>query len=246
MTTRPKLGAWLSDDNTATVEIVAGLGYDFVILDIEHSPFDLTTLERFIPLAKGLGLTVLAKVLVPERGPISQALDFGADGVIIPHIEDVEHARRITSFAKFPPLGDRSAAGGRTVGYGGIDDAFFQRADRGTLCFPMIEDAGAFDDVEKIAALDTVDGLFVGPTDLSMRRGRGAYTRTPEDFDDIARIAAAARSNGKPWVLPAWSDEEKELALRLECDYTVLTMVHATIAQGFSNAKATMETLIAG
>lgn len=244
MTSRPQLGAWLSDDNAATAEIVAGIGYDFVILDIEHGPFDLTTLERFIPLAKGLGLKVLAKVLVPERGPIQQALDFGADGVIIPHIENVEHAKLVTSYAKFPPLGDRSAAGGRTVGYGGFSDEFFASADANTLCLPMIEDAGAFQDVEQILALDTVDGVFVGPTDLSLRRGRGSYTRTAEDFADIAHIADAARSAGKPWLLPAWSESEKQLAIEHGASYIALTMVHGAIVEGFSQAKRVMDDLL--
>ncbi len=244
--TSPQLGAWLSDDNAAVAEIVAKLGYDFVILDIEHGPFDLVTLEKFIPLLKGLGLTVLAKTLAPERGPISQPLDFGADGVIIPHIESVEHARKITSFAKFPPLGDRSAAGGRTVNYGGFSDEWYRKADATTMCFPMIEDAGAFDDVAEILALDTVDGVFIGPTDLSLRRGRGSYSRTEEDFADIAHIAAAAAAAGKPWVLPAWSPEEKQLAIKHGAAYVALTMVHGAITEGFSNAKRTMDELVAG
>ena len=244
MTTTPQLGAGLSDSNTAVAEIVAKIGYDFVILDIEHGPFDLVTLERFIPLVKGLGLTVLAKVLVPERGAIQQALDFGADGVIIPHIENVEHARAITGLAKFPPLGDRSAAGGRTVGYGGFSDEWYRNADATTLVFPMIEDAGAFDDVEAILALDTVDGVFIGPTDLSLRRGRGSYSRTEEDFADIAHIAACAAAAGKPWVLPAWSEAEKKLALEHGASFIALQMVHEAIVQGFTSAKDTMDALI--
>lgn len=244
--TAPKLGAWLSDDNTAVAEIVAGLGYDFVILDIEHGPFDLVTIEKFIPLLKGLGLTVLAKTLAPERAPISQPLDFGADGVIIPHIENLEHARRTTAFAKFPPLGDRSAAGGRTINYGGFTEQYYPDADASTLCFPMIEDAGAFDDVEAILALDTVDGVFIGPTDLSLRRGRGHYTRSEEDFADIAHVAEVAAAAGKPWVLPAWSPEEKQLAIKHGASYVALTMVHGAISEGFANAKRTMDDLLAG
>lgn len=245
MTTTPQLGAWLSDSTTAVAEIVAKLGYDFVILDIEHGPFDLETLERFLPVLKGLGLKVLAKVLVPERGPIQQALDFGADGVIIPHIENVEHARLITGYAKFPPLGDRSAAGGRTVGYGGFSEEWYRNADATTLVFPMIEDAGAFDDAEAILALDTVDGVFIGPTDLSLRRGRGHYTRSEEDFADIAHIAKLAEAADKPWVLPAWSEAEKRLAVEHGAAFIALQMVHEAIVQGFTAPKQLMEGILA-
>ena len=239
-----KQGAWLSDGSVATAEIVAGLGYDFVVLDIEHGSFDLATLERFIPVLKGLGLEVLSKVLVPERGPIQQALDFGSDGVIIPHIESFEHARRITSYAKFAPLGSRSLAGGRTMDYRGYDDAWIAEQDKAIKVFPMIEDAGALEDVEKIAALDTVDGIFIGPGDLSLLRGRGAYRQTEEDFDDFRRVIAAARENEKPWVLPAWTRVEKEFAIQERADYVLLVMQHAAIAEGYGNARALMDDLI--
>lgn len=246
MTTTPQLGAWLSDSNTAVAEIVAKLGYDFVILDIEHGPFDLVTLERFMPVLKGLGLKVLAKVLVPERGPIQQALDFGADGVIIPHVENVEHAAKVASYAKFPPLGDRSAAGGRTVNYGGYSDQWYRDEDARILVLPMIEDAGAFDDVEAILALDTVDGVFIGPTDLSLRRGRGSYARSEGDFADIAHVAKCAEAAGKPWVLPAWSESEKRLAVEHGASFIALQMVHDAITQGFAAPKELMDSIVAG
>lgn len=245
MTKKLKQGAWLSDDSTATAEIVAMLGYDFVTLDIEHGSFDLAVLERFIPMLKGLGLEVLSKVLVPERGAIQQALDFGSDGVIIPHIEGVEHAKRITDFAKFPPLGTRSLAGGRTMGYAGYDDEWFATQDREIKVFSMVEDHRALAEVEQIAALDTVDGIFIGPGDLSTMRGRGAYRQTDADFDDFRRVIAAVRANDKPWVLPAWTTIEKEFAIAEQADYVLLKMQHAAIAEGYASSRTLMDDLIA-
>ena len=241
----PKLGAWLSDDNTAAAEIVANLGYDFVILDIEHGAFDLAILERFIPFLKALGLQVFAKVLEPARGPIQQALDFGADAVVIPHIENLQHAQEITKFAKFPELGDRSFAGGRTTKYGGFNDDWVAAQDAKTLCFPMVEDAGALEDIDQILKLDTVDGIFIGPSDLSLRRGRGAYTRSVEDFDDLETLAVAANAADKPWMLPAWSKDEKEFAIDKNATYIVLTMQHGALVEGFGNAKKLMDGLVA-
>ncbi len=240
-----KQGAWLSDSSVATAEIVARLGYDFVVLDIEHGAFDLSILERFVPVLKGLGLEVLSKVLVPERGAIQQALDFGSDGVIIPHIESAEHARRVTDFAKFPPLGTRSLAGGRTMNYGGYDDAWVAAQDRDIKVFPMVEDPGALRDIEQIAALPTVDGIFIGPGDLSLMRGRGVYRQTEADFEDFRQVIAAARKNGKPWVLPAWTTVEKEFAVAEGADYVLLTMQHAAIAEGYGSARTLMDQLVA-
>lgn len=240
-----KQGAWLSDGSVSIGEIVANLGYDFVVLDVEHGAFDLAVLERFIPVLKGLGLEVFSKVLVPERGAIQQVLDFGSDGVIIPHIEGVEHAKRVTDFAKFPPLGSRSLAGGRTMNYGPYDDEWVALQNRDIKVFPMVEDPGALRDIEDIAALPTVDGIFIGPGDLALMRGRGVYRQTESDFDDFRRVVAAARANDKQWVLPAWTTVEKEFAIAEGADYVLLVMQHAAIAAGYGGPRELMDELIA-
>ncbi|MFI7151695.1 HpcH/HpaI aldolase/citrate lyase family protein [Nonomuraea sp. NPDC050022] len=231
-----RYAAWLSGPSFAAAEIVADLGYGAVVLDIEHGSFDLADLERYIPFLRALDLEVLAKVLGPERGPIQQALDFGATAVVVPHIEGVAHAAAICAFGKFPPLGDRSFAGGRTTRYGGFDDEWTARQDRETRVYPMIEDAGALEQIADILALPTVDGVFVGPSDLSLRRERGAYSRSAGDFADLKIVADAARAAGKPWVLPAWSAEEKAFALENGADQLVLTMEHGAIMAGFRAA----------
>ncbi|MER6523928.1 aldolase/citrate lyase family protein [Streptomyces sp. NPDC001508] len=231
-----RFAAWLSGPSFAAAEIVAQLGYGAVVLDIEHGSFDLADLERFIPFLRRLNLEVLAKVLGPDRGPIQQALDFGATAVVVPHVENCAHAAAVCAFAKFPPLGDRSFAGGRTARYGGFDNDWIARQDRETRAYPMIEDAGAIEEIEDILALPTVDGVFVGPSDLSMRRERGAYTRSADDFADLRTVADAARAAGKPWVLPAWSATEREFALAHGADQLVLTMEHGALMAGFGTA----------
>lgn len=223
---------WLSSPNVAMAEMAAGIGYGAVVLDIEHGSFDLAILERFVPFLKGLGLDVIGKVLAPERGPIQQALDFGADAICIPHIEGYEHAKKICAFAKFPPKGLRSFAGGRTVNYGAPTDAWVAEQDKKTRCYPMIEDAGAIEEVEKIFSLDTVDGVFIGPTDLSLLRGRGMYKRNDADFADLKRVADAAKKAGKHWILPAWSESEKKFAFENNATQMALIMEHGAIYTG--------------
>ncbi|TYB41254.1 4-hydroxy-2-oxovalerate aldolase [Actinomadura chibensis] len=226
--------------------MAAQAGYGAAVLDIEHGAFDLAALDRFVPFLRALGLEVLAKVLAPERAPVQQALDFGADAVVIPHVRGVEHAREVTAYAKFPPLGDRSFAGGRTTSYGGHDDPWVRRQDRGTRCLPMIEDATALDEVAEILGLPTVDGVFVGPSDLSLRRGRGAYRRLDGDFADLARIAEAARAAAKPWLLPAWTEPEQAFALEHGADQIVLTMEFSAMGEGLRAALDRARRLASG
>ncbi len=155
-----KLAVWLTTPNHIFVEIAKDLGYSKFLLDIEHGLFDLEPTDRLIAFIKALGCEVYAKVLGPSAVPIQQALDMGVDGVIIPHILGVEHAREVTAVAKYPPLGLRSFAGTRTAKYGGVSQAWYESENKRTKCFPMIESKEACADVEKILALPTVDGCF--------------------------------------------------------------------------------------
>lgn len=230
----PSLSVWLTEPSTAAVEMAKLAGYDAVVLDVEHGLFDLAALDWLIPQIRSRGMKAIVKVLGPERGPIQQALDFGANAVAIPHIESAEHAREICGFAKFPPLGDRSFAGGRTSNYRGFDDEWVAKQDSETKCYPMIEDASAFDEINEILGLDSVDGIFIGPSDLSLRRDRGAYSVTEEDLADIRHLARAANEAGKPWILPAWSEAEQKLAHEEGASTIVLTMQYGAILAGFT------------
>lgn len=203
---------WLSSPNLWLIEMLDPLRVPHLILDIEHGTFDLGASDSFICLAKARGFRVHAKTLAPEMSPIQQMLDLGADSVIIPHVEDLDHARDICSYAKFAPLGRRSFAGGRTARYGAPTPEYFADQNRLTRCYPMIETAGALRDVTAILALDCVDGVFIGPSDLSLSRGRGCYGFTDQDRADLRVIIDAANAAGKPWIMPAWRAGERELA----------------------------------
>ncbi|KAB2884751.1 MAG: hypothetical protein F9K34_07805 [Albidovulum sp.] len=111
--------------------------------------------------------------------------------------------------------GSLCRASTRPARYDAVGQDYYSREDAETLCLPMIESAEALADVEAILALPTVDGLFVGPSDLSLSRGRGAYAKTEADFADLRRIAAAAKAAGKPWIMPAWSQAERDLSRTL-------------------------------
>ncbi len=199
----PALGFWLERPNLAACEIAAIVGYDIVVFDMEHGAISFSDAERLIPHAKLKGLTVYSRVAAAERAPIQQALDSGADGVIIPQIKDLAHAREVTAYAKYPMLGTRGIGYTRSRNYGSIDDAFLVAENKRMICLPMIETPGALQDAEAIAALDTVDGLFIGIGDLSATRGRGIYQATNDDIQDALDVVRATSNAGKTWSAPA-------------------------------------------
>ncbi|HEY2111781.1 MAG TPA: aldolase/citrate lyase family protein, partial [Dongiaceae bacterium] len=107
---------------------------------------------------------------------------------------------------------------------------------RDTRCFPMIESAEALADVDAILALPTVDGVFVGPSDLSLSRGRGAYRNTEADRADLTRIAQAAAAAGKAWIMPGWTKAERDFARPLNHAFSVVVDEGGALYTGLSQA----------
>jgi 4-hydroxy-2-oxoheptanedioate aldolase len=234
MSDLPEFGCWLSAPDVVFIEMAADIGYKTLVLDVEHGTLSLADLDKLIPLARALGLTVLVKVTGPQAEPIQQALDFGADAVVIPHIGTAAHAAAICRAAKYPLLGTRSYAGARHVRYGVPSEHYFDADNRRTACYPMIETAEALADVEAILALPTVDGVFVGPSDLSLTRGRGAYRFGTDDQADIARIAAACAAAQKPWIMPAWTARERAFASTHGAKLQVIVEQQSAMASGMT------------
>ena len=238
ISTKPTPAFWLEGDNLPGCEIGATLGFPTMVLDMEHGVISAKAADHLITLGRRVGLTVYSRVAAPERVPVQTALDAGAHGVILPQIRGLAHAREASAYAKYPPLGSRGMGFGRTMAYGGIEQSFPDDENRRTVCHPMIETPSALADVEAIAALDTVDGLFIGTSDLSLTRGRGLFKGTDEDAADVVRVANAAHAAGKVWAMPAPSPAWFELAVVNRADYV-------TIADDLSALSAGLEAALA-
>lgn len=236
------IALWMSEPSSSYAEIAYRLGFRTLILDVEHGTFDLASLDQFLGFARHRGFRTLVKVLAPEMAPIQQALDFGADGVIIPHLLGIEHARAVTAAAKYPPRGNRSYTSARASSFARMDQTALDARNRDTRCYAMIETAESLADVEAIAALPTVDGLFPGPTDLSLTRGRGQYTFTDADKVDLLRCVAAAKTAGKPWIMPGWSAPERQFAVENDAEIIISAGQFASIAAGLNASIAALNT----
>lgn len=238
----PRLAFWLMTPNTLACELARRAGHDTLVLDMEHGVFTQDSADPTIAFARALGFAVFVRVAEATRVPVQQSLDAGAAGVILPHLDGLDHARVATAFAKYPPQGTRSVGGGRTWDFGGAPAGFARRHNRETLCFAMIETAGALAEAADIARLKTVDGLFVGPFDLGMARGRGGYRGTAADHADIAVVAAAAHAARKPWGMNVYGEKDLRFCRQhgvglaaVSDDYTVLGL---GVTRLFGEAKA--------
>lgn len=237
---------WMSTPNHMFLEIARDIGYRQFVLDVEHGLFDLERTDRLVAFAKALGLKIYAKVAAPDGTAIQQMLDMGCEGVIIPHIGSLDHARQVTAAAKYPPLGTRSFAGTRTSGYLGGTPAYYEAENERVRCLPMVETAEALADIEAILALPTVDGVFMGPTDLSLSRGRGAYRNTDADKADLKRVIDAAKAAGKPWIMPAWSLAEQRDAIARAAGMIVISEEVGALQSGLASALKDFQAVAAG
>ena len=237
----PAPGFWLEQPNLAALEIAAILGYRVIIIDMEHGVVTAESCNALVAQARAVGMTVLIRVAAAERILVQQALDYGADAVMLPMIRDAAHAADAAAYSKYPPLGTRGVGTGRAFGYGAyeaVESDFYGTANLRTKCHVMIETAGALRDVEAIAALPAVDGLFVGPSDLSLALGRGPFRFTMEDENDFRTVARACRQKGKALGLPAPNARALALAVSEGADYVTISDDLTALRTGLERALA--------
>jgi 2-keto-3-deoxy-L-rhamnonate aldolase RhmA len=243
--TSPKPGFWIARPDITALEIAAALGYRVAIIDIEHGAIAERDCDALVSLARALGLSVIVRVSEARAILVQQALDGGAHGVMLPMIRNAAHAAEASRAAKYPPLGTRGVGSGRAFGYGiyhAVAAGFHERTNAATRCHVMIETAGALEDVEAIAALPSVDGLFVGPSDLSLARGRGPFRFTSEDESDFARVAEACRAHGKDLGFPAPTAKAVAFARAQGADYVTVSDDLTALRLGLAKGLAALDT----
>lgn len=205
---QPLIGCWLQTPSPWVCEILAAARYDAVFIDGEHGVLSYQSIDPILALARSLKLQVFCRVPTADRAHIQQALDSGADGLVLPQIRDLAQAQETTEYAKYPPLGKRGMGTPRSLNYQDTPPTFVIDENRRTKCFVMIETPGSFEQVAEIAALPTVDGLFMGPYDLSLTRGRGQYQSSEADRKDAEIIAISAAMKNKLLGMPAFSKDD--------------------------------------
>jgi 2-keto-3-deoxy-L-rhamnonate aldolase RhmA len=191
------VGTFLKTPTVEMVEILAMAGLDWVCLDAEHGPIDRRSMDAPIAMGRAIGLPVVVRVPVAAPEAILQALDCGAVGVLVPHVNGVEKAREVARWAHFGEGGRGYAGSTRWAGYAGTtipDNLARDRAE--TVVLAQIEDAAALDVVEAIADVPGIDSLFVGPADLAVALGVSSLT-DPAVLAAYDRIAAAAQHAGR-------------------------------------------------
>lgn len=218
---KPLLGTFLKTPHPHVVEVLASGGLDCVCIDAEHAPFDRQAIDLCIMAARAGGLPAIVRPASGSAHELLNALDCGADGVLVPHIRSAAEAATLARHAQYGPGGRGYAGSTRAAGYGSVSIPDHITASAGrTTVIAQIEDAEAIDEIDAIAAVAGIDALFVGRIDLTLSLG----CTSPDDTRVVAgveRIVAACASAGRASGMflsrvedvPQWRDKGVSLFL---------------------------------
>jgi 4-hydroxy-2-oxoheptanedioate aldolase len=228
------LSGWITVPDPLIAATMIDAGFDAVMIDMQHGMMDLVAAIAQITAVRHAGGRVIARVPVAEGQTASKLLDAGADGVVAPMIETVEDARAFADYMKYPPLGQRSWGPTRSIQLARHDgatypgpDAWRREANADTLAIVMIETRRALGAIDDILALPGIDGVFVGPGDLSiaLSDGRTLDIEAPATIAAIEHAAARARAAGK--IAGIFAASGKHARWHLSLGYQFVTPLSA-------------------
>ncbi len=219
-------------------EVVGRLGFDVVWLDMEHRSFGYAAIAPIALACRATGMDLMVRILKTGYSSPMRVLESGANGIMVPHCLSAGEARQWVEWTRFPPWGKRGFDGaGADADYMLADPVeHLKHANEETFLVLEIEDREAVECVENIAALQGVDLLFVGTSDLTLSYGVPMQFSHPLVERAIDRVAAAAAKAGKWWGIPTGTAEEAQKALDRGARMVTCGSDHAFLVSGFQSA----------
>lgn len=204
---RPQIGIWSSLSSHIVAEVLAHAGFDWVLLDTEHSPNELPMVQAQLHAMTGGTATPIVRPAWNDMVLIKRYLDIGAQTLLLPYVQTMEEARNAVRYTRYPPLGVRGVAGStRAAGYGRIKD-YFKRVHDELCLLVQVETRLALKNLDAIAAVEGVDGVFIGPNDLAADLGFLGNWQHPEVWKAMEDAARRIRDAGKaPGILVGEAD----------------------------------------
>lgn len=194
------IGLWNTIPGPVVTELLAGAGFDWVMIDTEHSVTDLPDTLGMMQAVAGYPASALVRVAANDAVLIKRVLDLGAQTIMVPYVQTADDARRAVEAMRYPPRGIRGMGGTtRATRYGTVPD-YAERAEEELCLLVQVETAATLPQIEAIAAVDGVDGLFIGPNDLSATMGLPGQVTHPAVVavleDALRRIDATGKAAG--------------------------------------------------
>ena len=215
-------------NSPAVAELIAEAGFDWLFIDAEHSTLDAAEMQSLLQAAGATPCVI--RLSASEEVPIKKALDIGAAGIVAPQVNSAEHARQIVQWSKYAPAGRRGMGIARAHGYGLKAREYVQSANDDTAVIVQAEHRDAVEHIRAIVKVNGIDGVLIGPYDLSASFGRPGDVEHADVRDAIARVRTACLEAGVPVGIFGMSAEA----------------VRPYIEQGFTMIVAGVDTVLLG
>lgn len=229
---KQQIGLWSSLSSNYTVEVIAGAGFDWILLDTEHSPNDLESVLSQLQACAPYESHPIVRVAWNDAVLIKRYLDAGAQSLLIPFVQNADEARAAVAATRYPPQGIRGVAGATRATRFGRIQGYAKRAHEELCVLLQVETKEAVDNIEAICAVDGVDGVFIGPADLHASLGYTGETGNPAVVpmieDAIRRIRKAGRAVG---VLTS-AEAEVRRYMAAGCNFTAVGADVGVLARG--------------
>jgi len=230
---RPLYGGWITTGSPVAAEIMAGSGLDWVLIDMEHAPNGLESVLAQLYAVSSYDATPVVRVPAADTVVIKQVLDLGAQNILVPMVSTAEDAREVAAAAQYPPVGRRGvgSALARSARWNRVQDYLADAADHVSV-FVQIETIEGVDCAADIAGTPGIDGVFLGPSDLSASMGLLGQQNHPDVIAAVTRAFESIRESGTPFGVNAFDPHLAEAYAARGASFLLVGADSALLARG--------------
>jgi 2-dehydro-3-deoxyglucarate aldolase len=216
------IGSWIMMGNPISVEVMALAGFEWLVVDIEHTSIDLETAQTLITTIQANGIKALVRVSKNEEVIIKKILDMGADGIIVPMVSSKQDAIQAVNYAKYPPVGKRGVGLYRAQKYGTKFEEYKKWVNEELVIIAQIEHIDAVNNIDDILAVEGIDGTIIGPYDLSGSMGFPGEFEREDVKEAVQKVLERCKEHGIPSGFHVVDTEPEKLNLKIEQGCTFL------------------------
>ena len=216
------IGSWITLGHPSIAEIMAAAGFDWLVLDMEHSVLELSEVQSIIQVLDGKQCPAIVRLTSNHPDQIKRVMDAGATGIMVPMIKSAADARAAVDGMYYPPRGQRGVGLARAQGYGASFQAYRQWLEENAVIVVMIEHVQAVEAIDSILATPGIDAYIIGPYDLSGSMGRPGDLNHPDVQAAIARVMEAGHRASKPGGIHVIEPDPQALQQRIQAGFNFL------------------------
>ena len=216
------IGSWVTIGHISVVEIMLNAGLDWLTFDLEHSSIELETLQNLITLMNAKEIPALVRVSSNNEVIIKRVMDIGADGVIVPMVNSEEDAVNAVNYVKYPPKGKRGVGLYRAQSYGNEFLEYKEWVEKYSIVIPQIEHIKAVNNIDKILQVEGVDGIIIGPYDLSASMGYPGEYERQDVKEAIQKVKESCNKHNKSLGFHVIEPDNHKLKIKIDEGYNFL------------------------